>query len=105
MYKWSFHFNAIIEQAGLSELELSCRSFTWSNNKVNSVFEKLDRVLVSMDWEVHYPLSTVKAMPRALSDHVPLLLNTGNSNSNNRSFKFELGRFLREDLYSEVSKI
>jgi hypothetical protein len=31
--RWSWLFNAIIEQHGLIDLELSNRKFTWSNNR------------------------------------------------------------------------
>lgn len=51
---WSFHFDSIIEHHGLIELELSDRLFTWSNNRVNPTFEKLDRFLVSPDWDLSY---------------------------------------------------
>ena len=45
--KWSNIFNAIIEHWGLKELELSGRSFTWSNNQRDPLFARLDRILVS----------------------------------------------------------
>jgi mannosylglycoprotein endo-beta-mannosidase len=37
--KWSALFNSIIEHWGLKELALSGRSFTWSNNQVDPLFE------------------------------------------------------------------
>lgn len=49
--KWTFYFNAIIEHWALKELELSGRSFTWSNNQKDPLFENLDRILVSHVWE------------------------------------------------------
>ena len=53
---WSFYFNSIIEHWGLKELELSGRSFTWSNNQDDPLYVKLDRILVSPSWEQHFPL-------------------------------------------------
>ncbi|PWZ06939.1 hypothetical protein Zm00014a_024860 [Zea mays] len=52
--KWSFLFNAIIEQHGLIELDLVGRQYTWSNNRLDPTFEKLDRFLVSPEWDLAY---------------------------------------------------
>lgn len=75
--KWTFLFNAIIETFGLKELQLSSRKCTWCNNRDDPLLEKLDRVLVSTGREIQYPLVTVQALVRVLSDHSPLLLDTG----------------------------
>jgi hypothetical protein len=32
--------------------------FTWSNNKKNPTLEKLDSILVSINWEIIFPLAT-----------------------------------------------
>jgi hypothetical protein len=45
----------VIEYWDLRDLEISRRCFTWSNNQVDPIFEKLDRFLVSTDWEKEYP--------------------------------------------------
>jgi endonuclease/exonuclease/phosphatase family metal-dependent hydrolase len=50
---------------------------TWSNNLVPLTFEKLDRVLMSTEWELKYPRVIVQALDRGKSDHNPLLQNTG----------------------------
>jgi hypothetical protein len=52
----------------------------------------LDIVLVSTDWEQKFPLSSVESLTRELSDHTPLLLDTGNAShrGNNCNFRFEL---------------
>jgi hypothetical protein len=61
-------------------------------------FEKLDRILVSTDWEQKFPLSSVEELNRELSDHTPLLLDTGNAShrGNCQLFKFELSWLTRE---------
>jgi endonuclease/exonuclease/phosphatase family metal-dependent hydrolase len=72
------------------------RRFTWANSLPEPTYEKLDRVLMSTDWEDKYPLVTVRALERIedLSDHAPLLLSTGTLKPNARHrFKFELGWF------------
>jgi hypothetical protein len=42
-----------------------------------STYEKLDRILVT-DWEQKFPLDSVQALTREISDHTPLLLDGGN---------------------------
>ena len=77
MQRWSFLFNAVIDGLDLRELEMSGRKYTWVNYLKNPTFERLDRVLVSTEWEQHYPLATIVALSREISNHTPLLLNTG----------------------------
>src|SRR3954469_1004033 len=75
--RWSFMFNTIIESLGLREIELSGRKFTWANAMPNPTFEKLDRVLASVEWEQKFPFVTVQALSRGISDHTPLFLDSG----------------------------
>ena len=75
------------------------RQFTWTNSLPEPTYEKLDRVLMSTDWEYKFPLVTVRALERieALSDHAPLLLSTGTAKPYAQpQFKFELGWLLRD---------
>jgi hypothetical protein len=51
------------------------RQFTWANGLVPPAFEKLDRVLMSPEWELKFPNVTVQALDKSRSDHTPLLLN------------------------------
>ena len=104
--KWSTLFNAIIENWKIKEVELNGRVFTWSNNQENPVFEKLDRILMSLSHESLFPLMILRALPRVLSDHAPLLLDSGmNLPKIVRPFKFELCWFLREDLDTLVYNV
>ncbi|PNT64195.1 hypothetical protein BRADI_4g25857v3 [Brachypodium distachyon] len=75
--KWSNLFNGIIEHWALQELDLYGRSFTWSNNQEDPLFEKLDRILVSSGWISTHPLATVIALNRRVSDHNSLLVTYG----------------------------
>lgn len=92
-HRWPFLFNVVIDGLCLKELEMSGRQFTWANNLTTPTYEKLDRVLVTTELDLKYPLSSVVALNRDISDHIPLLLNFGESNSNHikKQFKFELG--------------
>ena len=50
-----FDFNAVIESFDLKEIVMSGRQFTWAGPGDNPIFEKLDIVLVSTDWEDKFP--------------------------------------------------
>ena len=88
----------------LKEIELSGRNFTWANSLPELTFERLDRVLVSTEWELNFPQATVQALTRDISsDHTPLLLTFGSSSgSTPPMFKFELGWLTRDDFRNVV---
>lgn len=72
---------------------------------VNPTYAKLDRVLVSTDWKQKFLLATVMALPRDVSDHTPLLLQTGNASfrGNSQWFRFELGWLYRDGFLDMVA--
>ena len=82
-------FNSIISQGELLEIQLSGRKYTWSNNQEDPTFPLLDRVLISTMWEEKFPLVTVTALSRELSDNTPLLISTGEGLKIPKQFKFE----------------
>ena len=69
--QFAFLFNDWVNKWALLEIPISNRSFTWSNNQSNPIFAILDRVFTSVDWDMHFPLSTLTALPRVGSDHTP----------------------------------
>jgi hypothetical protein len=100
-------FNACIEALNLRELALTRRRFTWASSTEIPTFEKLDRILVSTDWEQKFPVSMVEALTRQLSDHTPLLLDTGDAahRGNTHQLKFELGWLTRDGFHDMVAKV
>jgi endonuclease/exonuclease/phosphatase family metal-dependent hydrolase len=80
---------------------MSGRRFTWANSRRVPTYERLDRVLISAEWEQQYPLPIVKALNREISDHKPLLLSLGKKAKAKKStpFKFELGWLLKEAFF------
>jgi len=48
-------FSDFIFEQGLMDLPLARGSFTWSNNQENPTWSRLDRFLVSPNWEVKFP--------------------------------------------------
>jgi hypothetical protein len=62
--RWPFLFNDVINNLNLRELELSGRQYTKTNNLQNPTYEKLDKVLVSIDWKMKYPKVIVHTLTR-----------------------------------------
>jgi hypothetical protein len=91
--RWPFLFNVVIDGLNLKELQLTGQKYTWANNLAIPTFEKLDWVLITTEWEEKYPLSSPRALSRDVSNHTPLLLNSGDSSllATEPMFKFKLG--------------
>jgi len=49
--RWPFMFNAVIDSFDLREIDLTGRQFTWANSLSIPTYEKLDRVLMTTEWE------------------------------------------------------
>src|SRR3989337_356352 len=99
-------FNMIIESLNLREIELTGRKFTWANSLPTPTYEKLDRVLASVEWEQKYPLVSVQAMQRAISDHTPLLVDSGDAThiGNKNTFSFELSWFEKDNFIAIIAR-
>jgi hypothetical protein len=48
-------FRWLLNDLELSELHLSGRLFTWSNERLHPTLEHIDRMFVSEGWESLYP--------------------------------------------------
>jgi hypothetical protein len=70
-------------------------------------YEKLDHILVTTEWEQKFPLASVQALTREISDHTPLLLDGGEPShkGNVRNFKFELGWLTRDGFFDLVKEV
>jgi len=80
--------------------------YTWSNNQENPTLEKLDRILVSKEWEDIFPNVLVKKLPRKVSDHNLLILSTTSYKPTRHiHFRFELSWFSNPDFLPMVEKI
>ena len=91
----------------MKDIELKGRQFTWSNNLDPPTFEKLDRICMSIDWELKYPNTIVEALHRSRSDHTPLLLidKIASQFGTQSLFKFELGWLIRDGFHDMVATI
>jgi hypothetical protein len=62
---------------------------------------------MTTEWELKFPLVSVQALDRGVSDHTPLLLDTGTLafTGIGKHFKLELSWFQRDDFYDRVIEI
>jgi len=104
--RFSSLFNSLIGFYELKEIVMTGGLFTWSNNQEDPTLEKLDRVLVSKDWEEMFPTVMVKKLPREISDHNPLVISSGLQKPKIPiQFKFELSWLHNPDILEAVEKI
>lgn len=81
-------FRAAIEDMELIDYPLLGRRFTWSNERQNVTHTKIDRILVSSDWEASYPQYQLSPASTNISDHCPIILRKMEC-SHYKAFRFE----------------
>ena len=77
-------FSEFIEDLNLIDLPLEGGSYSWSSGSDQPSMSRIDKVLVSHDWEEHYPDVIQQILSRPVSNHFPILLARGKS-----PFRFE----------------
>lgn len=99
-------FNSLIHFYELRELAMNGGLFTWSNNQDPPVLEKLDRILMTKEWEDIFPQVFVNKLTREVSDHNQLILATGKcDNLPHIQFKFDLSWLKNPEFFTLVEKI
>ena len=78
-----------ISKESLFDLPLVGRNFTWSNSGKVVANSRLDRFLLSADWEEKFPSVCQRRLPRLMFDHFPILLEGGNLHEGKKPFRFE----------------
>ena len=69
-----FNFSDFSERNFLIDLPLVGCEYTWYRDSANSAMSRIDRVLVSTDWEEHFLNVIQRPLPRVVSDHCPILV-------------------------------
>jgi hypothetical protein len=93
-------FADFIVEMGLMDLPLAGGVSTWANNVS---WSRLDRFLVSLDWELNYPGLMQKKLLRVCSDHAPIILMRGCVQNGKSAFKFE-NMWLKEEGFVDKVK-
>ncbi|XP_073360707.1 uncharacterized protein [Aegilops tauschii subsp. strangulata] len=63
-------FNSWIREHALDDIEITNRTFTWFNKRVQPTLVKLDRVLVNAEWNLGFADTTSTTLPAVTSDHI-----------------------------------
>ncbi|KAG5617008.1 hypothetical protein H5410_016832, partial [Solanum commersonii] len=71
-------FSEFIKDMELQDLPLVGGRFTWRKGDGYDIAARLDRFLISEEWEVAFRKIKQSILPRVTSDHNPLLLECGN---------------------------
>jgi hypothetical protein len=68
--------------------------------------EKLDKILISKEWESLFPAAFVYKLPREMLGHNPLILaSEQGSNKKSSVFRFELSWLKHPDVLSKVEEL
>nr|XP_023928304.1 uncharacterized protein LOC112039655 [Quercus suber] len=81
-----YDFSDFISHHGLMDNSLEGGLFTWSNSTSAS---RIDRFLLSPDLADYFSHFSQKRLPRVLSDHFPILLESGSHRKGRIPFRFE----------------
>lgn len=84
-----FRFSQLISSLGLLNTALQNRQYTWSNEREAPSMARLDRFLISTEWNHIYPNSSQTALPNTASDHCLILYTANTGFDKTRVFRFE----------------
>ncbi len=82
-------FSDFIESQNLVDLPLMGGSYMWCNGAAIPSMSRIDRILVSTEWEEQYPDVVQKLLPKPISYHNPIMLEARGMARGKTSFKFE----------------
>ncbi|XP_026417159.1 uncharacterized protein LOC113312636 [Papaver somniferum] len=95
-------FNKFISDHKLIDLPLNEATYTWSNSQLQIIRSRIDRFLITADWESHFPSDTQMALARPWSNHCPIAflcdgVLTGPSPFRFESLKLKLKSWAKEE--------
>lgn len=82
-------FAGLISELELLNLALVGKKYTWSNDQAQPHMARLDRFLISAEWNSLFPNSVQRAVANTSSDHCPLVLTAKTDFRRSRFFRFE----------------
>ncbi|WMV44404.1 hypothetical protein MTR67_037789 [Solanum verrucosum] len=82
-------FSDFIEDMELIDIDLYGGKYTWKKGDRHTTAARLDRFLLSEEWDTNFSCIKQSVLSRVVSDHSPLLLQCGEWGQSNSYFKFE----------------
>ena len=82
-------FAKVLNELGLRDIPLQGGPFTWRGGHNNHSMSRLDRFLVTADWESQFTNVVQSTLPRPVSDHCPVMLDNEGFKSRPSPFRFE----------------
>jgi hypothetical protein len=83
-------FRHFVQELELKDLYMHGRMFTWSSEREVPTLTRIDRALVSVDWDLQNPDALLQALSSSASDHAPLHLSLSAAFRPKRWFRFEM---------------
>lgn len=72
------------------DINLNMRQYTWSNERDNPTFARLDRFFISPQWNMIFPQSIQQTLANTASDHVPILCECSSTFTFPNTFIFKI---------------
>lgn len=82
-------FNDWIRENALDDIDITNRTYTWSNKRRDPTMVKLDKVLVNADWNLGFLNTEALAITATTSDHVPITVDFNRQSNRSNCFCFE----------------
>ena len=82
-------FSEVIDELQLRDLPLVGGSYTWCGGLNNRSASRLNRFLVSEEWESHFSNLSQSLLLKSISDHAPILLDGGRIRGRKTPFRFK----------------
>ncbi|KAJ9681633.1 hypothetical protein PVL29_017839 [Vitis rotundifolia] len=97
-------FSEVVEDLELRDIPLKGGPFTWRGGVNNQSHSRLDRFLVTDNWDCLFNGAVQGVLPRPISDHCPLLLEGGGLIRGPIPFRFE-NMWLEEEGFKDKMKM
>ncbi|KAL4595702.1 hypothetical protein ACB092_12G110100, partial [Castanea dentata] len=82
-------FSEFIGDMHLIDLPFEGGPYTWTSGSNSPLMSRIDRALVSMDWEEQFPNVIQQVLSHPISDHSPILLEARGMERGKSPFRFE----------------
>ena len=96
------HFSQVIDDLELKDFLVLGGQFTWKGGLHNCIMARLDKFLVSEEWDYLFGGVRQSILPRPTSNHFPILLEGSRSLSKGPSpFRFE-NMWIKEEGFKDI---